>query len=195
MNPSQLANIGAALSLVAYMPYAWAVLRGHARPQRSSWLIWSVLSSTALAAVIGSGGTQGIAFTASQTGGTVAIFLLSLWRGTGSLYNRADCSVIVASAVGIGLWFLTDNPTYAMVLSIGIGAMGGSLTVLKAYRLPASEAIGPWALQMTAAGFGVASVIGATALEMAYPIYLLVLYIAIVAAGGLGRIPNPQTSS
>ena len=184
---AQLAAVAASLSVMAYLPYGWAVLRGRARPQRSSWLIWSVLSAVAFFAVLGSGGTRGLLFTGSQLAGTAAIFLLSLWSGAGSVFNRSEGAILSLSALGLLLWWATDDAAYAMALSIAIGTTGGSLTVLQAYRRPGSEALLPWAVQTLAAGFGVASALGGSMLELAYPAYLLALYAAIFGAGLAGR--------
>ena len=183
---TNLALIAAVISAAAYLPYAYAVIRGVTKPQRSSWLIWSVLSSIAFFAVIASGGTQGLFFTGAQATGTILIFTLSLWRGTGALTNRKDAMVLILSLLGLILWAVTENPNYAMALSIILGALGGSLTLIKSFTDPRSEALTPWVLQTLAAGFGSASVLGATALEMAYPLYLLALYGSILISINLG---------
>jgi hypothetical protein len=182
-----LAVFAATLSVVAYLPYAYAIVRGRAQPQRASWLIWSVLSTMAFLAVLSEGGSKSLMFTGSQTAGTIAIFLMSFWRGAGSFWSRTDMCVLGVAGLGLCLWWWTDAAGWAMALSIAIGSIGGVLTVLNAYWRPAFEAVVPWTLQVLAAILGVGSVMGGTALEIAYPLYLLVLYAAILGAALLGR--------
>lgn len=187
LDSTHIAALAGILSVAAYLPYGYDVLRGTVIPQRTSWLIWGLLSLIAFFSILMSGGSDGLLFTGAQMMGTNTIFLLSLWRGTGSLAEPADFTVISLSALGLGLWWWTDNPAWAMGLSITIGTLGGTLTVAKAYRRPRSEALRPWALQWLAALLGVGSVIDTTALEVAYPLYLFLLYSGIVGATLVGR--------
>lgn len=187
LDSTEIAVLAGGLSVMAYLPYGYSVLRKQVTPQRTSWLIWGLLSLIAFFSVLASGGSDGLFFTGAQMAGTNTIFLMSLWRGTGSLTEPADAAVVTLSGVGLGLWWWTDNPAWAMGLSITIGTLGGLLTVAKAFRRPHSEALGPWLLQWLAALLGVASVIGTTALELAYPLYLFLLYSGIVGATLGGR--------
>lgn len=195
LDSTQVAAIAGCLSIVAYLPYGYDVLRGTVIPQRTSWLIWGLLSLIAFFSVLASGGSDGLLFTGAQMAGTNTIFVMSLWRGTGSLAEPADAAVVTLSGFGLGLWWWTDNPAWAMGLSIAIGTLGGLLTVAKAFRRPRSEALGPWALQWLAAALGVGSVIGTTALEVAYPLYLFLLYSGIVGATLGGRALSRRSIS
>lgn len=188
LDSTQVAAIAGCLSIVAYLPYGYSVLRGTVIPQRTSWLIWGQLSLISFFSVLASGGSDGLLFLGAQMLGTNTIFLMSLWRGTGSLAEPADASVVTLSALGLALWWWTDNPAWAMGLSIAIGTLGGLLTVAKAFGRPHSEALSPWTLQWLAALLGVVSVIGTTALELAYPLYLFLLYSGIVGATLSGRV-------
>lgn len=191
IDPTQAALMAAGLSVIAYLPYAKAVLDDNARPQRSSWFIWALLSIVAVTSVRGSGGTQGLIFTTAQMAGTTGIFVMSLWRGTGSFVGRSELTVLGGSAAGLALWAWTSDPRWAMGLSIAVGALAGTLTISKAYRQPHTEALLPWTLQWMAAVFGVLSVLGGTAMEMAYPVYLLALYSGITGADVMGRMGVP----
>ena len=188
METSAPALISGVLSVAAYVPYTIAALRGQATPQRSSWFIWGLLSVIAFTSVLHSGGARGLVFTGAQMLGTNTVFLLSLWRGTGSIARPSDATVLGLSALGLLLWWWTDNAAWAMALAIAVGSAGGSLTIAKAFSRPRSEVLTPWVLQWLAAGFGVASVFGASAMETAYPLYLFLLYSGIAGATGIGRI-------
>jgi hypothetical protein len=182
------ALISGVLSVAAYVPYTVSTLRGRTVPQRASWFIWGLLSVIAFASVLHSGGTRGLVFTGAQMVGTNTVFLLSLWRGTGSIARRSDATVLGFSGLGLLLWWWTDNAAWAMALAIAVGSAGGSLTIAKAVSRPRSEMLTPWVLQWLAAGFGVASILGASAMEAAYPLYLFLLYSGIAGATAIGRV-------
>lgn len=179
--------LSATLSLLAYLPYVIDTLRGSTQPQRASWFIWSVLGSVALASQVSSGASTSLWFVAVQVGGTVLIFVLSLWRGTGGLMRKCDCKVMAAALLGLGLWYLTDTPAYALAISITVSLLGGSVTVAKAYADPDSETAGFWAWSAVSAVFAILSVGAWDPLMLAYPAYILGLNIAILAAMALGR--------
>ena len=112
---------------------------------------------------------------------------LSLFRGQGAFCSPRDLVVLIAAAVGLILWMLMDTAIYALMISISISLLGGSVTVLKAYRAPDSETFSTWFLSCIASWFAILSVGEANWILLAYPVYLFTLNGAIVLAIMLGR--------
>lgn len=181
------AVLSAIISCIAFVPYISDTIAGRTQPQRASWLIWSTLSSIALASQIAEGAVQSLAFAAIQCGGTILIFLLSVHRGAGGYLNRRDGFVLLAAATGLGLWYLTNSAVYALGISITISLLGGLCTITKAYCDPGSETLSCWMLGLIASAFAVMSVGQLDWVLLAYPLYLVTLYSGIVAATLLGR--------
>ncbi|MEL7012179.1 MAG: hypothetical protein AAFO72_02750 [Pseudomonadota bacterium] len=177
-----LGIVSAALSTWAFCPYILNTLRGRTKPQRASWLIWSVLSSIAFVLQIYEGAIESAWFVGSQAFGTVTVFLLSLRYGSGNLLGRQDAAVLIVALMGLIAWKLTDTPAYALAIIIGISALGGSVTVTKSYRFPSSETLTTWVLFAVASFLAVIPVQTAGWMLLAYPLYLFVLYTAIVLA-------------
>ncbi|WP_299606029.1 hypothetical protein [uncultured Tateyamaria sp.] len=189
-DPNLLWLIGIAsalLSTYAYLPYVFDTLSGRTRPQRASWMIWSVLGSIALASQIYEGASASLWFAAIQVGGTVLIFILSLKHGTGGFLNRSDACVLAAAAVGVLAWALTETAVYALAITITISMMGGAITVTKAFRSPETETLTTWSASFVAATLAIVAVGGLDWVLLAYPLYLWVLNGAIVLAILLGR--------
>jgi len=176
------AALSAMLSCMAYFPYIKDTLAGTTQPQRASWLIWSVLSSIAFASQLAEGAAQSLIFAGIQCSGTVVIFLLSIRRGAGDLITGRDGWVLLASAVGLGLWYITDSATYALVTTIAVSLLGGTVTISKAYRDPDSETPSCWLLGLAASVLAAMSVGGLDWVLLAYPLYLIALKGSIVAA-------------
>ncbi|WP_299146831.1 hypothetical protein [uncultured Tateyamaria sp.] len=177
----------ALLSIFAYLPYIRHTLAGRTQPQRTSWLIWSVLGTIALASQAYEGAQASLWFAAIQVSGTITIFLLSVRYGTGSFVTKADAGALWVAAAGLVIWVLTDTAVYALAITITISLMGGSMTILKAYRAPQSETLSTWATSCVAAGLAMVAVGHVHWVLLAYPLYLFVLNGGIVAAILLGR--------
>ncbi len=178
------------LSAVAYIPYIRDTIALRTQPQRASWLIWSVLGSIAFFSQVYEGAGSSLWFAGVQVGGTVAVFVLSIRLGVGGFLNRSDCAVLAAAGSGLILWYFTENASYALAITISISLLGGSVTVLKAYRAPQSETMVTWLMSFIASGCAILSVGTVDWVLLAYPIYLFVLNGAIVLAIVLGRMPS-----
>ena len=181
------AALSAVLSTYAYFPYALDTLAGRTRPQRASWLIWSVLGSIAVASQFVEGATHSLWFAATQVAGTIVIFLFSVRRGAGCYLRGIDAWVLLLAGLGIALWLATDHAVYALGISISISLLGGLCTVRKAYLHPESETLRTWLASFFAAGCALVAVGRVDPVLMAYPAYLLVLNGAIVTAMLIGR--------
>lgn len=192
---SATAIFGAAaalLSIIAYLPYMLHTLRGHTRPHRACWLIWSVLATISLLSQMYEGATTSLAFSAAQAGCTTLVFLLSVVRGQGTFMSRNDASVLAVAAVGIALWYVTETAAYALFIAIAISLIGGLLTVQKTYWFPDTETISTWGLSFFASCCALLAVGSLDPFLLVYPLYLFVLNGAIIGAWVFGRLPRAR---
>lgn len=179
--------ISALLSVAAFAPYIRDTLLYDTRPLRASWLIWSVLSGISFVSQVAEGATMSLFYAGVQSGGTIFIFLLAIRRGAGEFLRGSDAFVLAGACMGLFLWFATESAAYALIISCGISLLGGSVTIAKAFAQPGSETMSCWLLNLIASTFALMSVGQLDLILMAYPIYLLILNGAIVAALILGR--------
>lgn len=175
------------LSTFAFIPYILDTICQRTRPQRASWLIWSVLGSIAFASQVYEGATSSLWFAAVQVSGTIIVFLLSIRGGEGQFLSKTDWQILVAAGVGLILWSVTDNAVYALAITISISLLGGVATIVKAYHDPTSETLITWVVSLIASACAIVSVGSADLVLLAYPIYLFVLYLAFIVAITLGR--------
>ncbi len=179
--------VAAALSVIAYLPYMIATLKGHTRPHRACWFIWSVLASIAFFSQLYEGANTSLGFAGAQALCTTMVFLLSLVRGQGTVLARQDWWVLAVAALGVVVWYMTKNAAYALGVTIAISLLGGALTVQKTFYFPHSETMSTWVMSFVAACFALASVGQADWVLLAYPAYLFVLNGAILLAWWRGR--------
>lgn len=176
------------LGLFGYIPYIIDTLRGNTQPERASWLIWSTLGTIAFFSQVYEGATDSLWFAAVQVSGTITVFLLSIKRGAGEYLSRKNQIIFLIACVGIVAWYFTETAVYALAITISISLLGGSVTVLKAYENPESETFSTWFLALLASVCAVLSVGRIDWIILAYPLYLLTLYTAIVGAMVLGNL-------
>lgn len=183
-----LGELAAGLSVLGFLPYILDTMRGRTRPERVTWAIWAVLSSISAAALWATGPSAALAFAVVQAGCTAFIATLALRFGTWRAVTRFDGCVLAGAAIGLGLWAMTDSAAYALAISIAVSAVGSLPTLLKAFIAPASETWSAWALLLVAGLLAVLAVGARDPVALAYPLYLVVLYTAVLTALTLGRM-------
>lgn len=174
------------LSALCYPPYIVAILKGKAKPERASWLIWTVLTAMGFFSQLAIGATHSLWLPGVQGVGVIIVLLLSIKYGYGGLMRR-DVTTLLAAGVTLLLWYFTKSPTIAVYLVVLIDGMGAWLTVAKAYEHPETETMITWALSGTA---GVCALIAVQSLDpelLSYPLYIMTANYAVVAAMILGR--------
>lgn len=127
--------------LIGVITYIFAVIRGHTRPSKASWTIWTVL------AVLTAGGMyQAHALNvqiAAVTIGNIIITVLAFKYGRSGL-STLDKLSYTGAGLGIVLWIITQNPLYVIVTSLAINGIGAVPTIQKAWYNPREESILGW---------------------------------------------------
>ena len=174
------------LSIVMYIPYLRDIFRHTTKPERASWLIWSVLGGIAFFSQLAKGATNSLWLTGAQTFGVFVVFILSLRYGVGGLVKK-DIYALITAGLGLFAWYLTNEPAIALIFVIIIDAIGGLLTVLKAYENPDSETLITWLLSGTSGIFATLSIGSLNYVLLAYPVYIIAINYAVVTAILLGK--------
>lgn len=183
-----LGVLSAVLSGVAFLPYIIDTAKHRTRPERASWLIWSVLGAIALASQVAEGATASLWFAAVQVVGTIIIFAMAIIHGSGAFLCLRNRYVLGFALCGLVAWYFTDTSAYALAITIGISLLGGCVTVVKAFRAPHSETLSSWVMLWGASVCALLSVGTMDVMILAYPAYLFVLYSGIVCAILIGRM-------
>ncbi len=182
------------LSTFAYIPYILDTIAKRTQPQRASWLIWSVLGSIAVFSQIYEGATASLWFAGVQVSGTIIVFCLSIRSGSGGFLSRNDYYILFAAAIGLVLWYFTENAAYALAITISISLLGGLATAIKAFYHPESETLSTWVVSFIASACAMISVGKMDFVLLAYPVYLFTLYLIFIVAIVLGRARRASTT-
>lgn len=173
-------------SAISYPPYIVAMLKGKAKPERASWLIWSVLTAMGFFSQLAVGATHSLWLPGVQGVGVIIVLLLSIKYGYGGLMKR-DRVTLLAACATLLLWYFTSNAVLAVYLIVLINGMGAWLTVAKAYEHPESETMITWALSGTGGLCAILAIQGWNPELLAYPLYIMAANYAVVGAMIFGR--------
>ena len=142
---SNFVIVGTLIGAIGSLFYLINTVRGRVKPNRVSFLLWSVIPLIAFFAQI----DQGVGLESLMTFSTgflpLTVFLASfankraVWRLTGF-----DLVCGVLSVVGLVLWLMTKVGNLAILFSIVADGIAAIPTVVKAYKYPDSEMAWPW---------------------------------------------------
>jgi len=137
--------IGALIGAVGSVAYLVDTVRGKVKPNRVSFLLWSIAPLIAFAAQI----DQGVGLESLMTFSTgflpLTTFIASFvnkkaeWKIT-----KFDIGCGVLSILGLILWLVTKVGNLAITFSILADALAAIPTLVKAYRYPDTELAWPW---------------------------------------------------
>lgn len=177
--------------VVGFIPYFRDILKGTTKPERASWLIWSVLTTIAFFSQLASGAGWSLMLTGVDTLVVILIFLLSIKYGVGGVTRRDKLSLVFA-AIGLLVWYITNSPTIALVLIIAIDAVGAYLTVYKTYKDPDTETTFSWVMT-SIAGFLAIVIVGEWNVSLIiYPLYIFIANSTVVATILIAKYQRKQ---
>ena len=174
------------LGVVGIAPYIRDILLKKTKPERASWLIWMVLEGIAFFSQLAKGATNSLWLPGVETVAVAIVFILSIKYGEGGFTSR-DIIALITAFCGLIVWFFTKEASFALFIVILIDAAGAYLTVIKAYKEPASETLITWVLSVISAILAAFAVGAFNFILLLYPIYLALGNFAVVAAILLGK--------
>ncbi len=170
--------ISAILILVAAPPYIIDTIKGKTRPERVTWLIFSILGLIAFISQITLGASWSLVFSGLDTSASILVFGLSIKYGVGG-HTTLDTAALVIAGIGVVIAVLAKEPIISLLGVILADVSGTILTVKKTYLNPDSETTITWLLVGTAALFGVLTVGKFSFDILLYPFYLMIANYAV----------------
>jgi hypothetical protein len=179
--------VAGVVGLAGYAPYVRDILAGKTRPERTSWLIWTLEYAVLCAAQLAKGAGPALWLAGLQFVGVIIVYALSFKYGTGRM-DRRNATLLMCICLALSAWLFSSDATLTIWILILVEATGGLLTAIKVYREPGSETLTMWVLLSVAGGLGVFAIApGNAAILYLYPIFLVGMGGAIVAASKIGQ--------
>lgn len=171
--------ISSVLALISPLIYARAILKGEAKPHRTTRFVLLLITSLATASLFAQHDNVAIWLAGVSTLQAILIFLLSIKYGMGG-WARTDILCLLVALIGIVLWRTTDDPSLALYCSIGADFSGMIPALIKTYRLPETEIWQFYLLDVFAAIFSLLALTSWNVQGYSYPVYILAINIVMV---------------
>lgn len=171
---SPLIFFSSALGLIGPAIYIVSILKGKARPHRTTRLVLFV---------IGALGTLSFFLTQDYANFTLFIFLslanlvlllLSFKYGMGG-WSKIDVTCLFIALTGIIVWQITDNPLIALYASVIADCAGFIPALLKTYKYPETEIWLFYFCDLLASILIIIAHKNITLNQSLYPVYLIVV--------------------
>jgi hypothetical protein len=190
MNMYLLIGIVAGIvQLYAIIPYAKSILARETRPNIVSWILWTLLQLVAIwiQATSGEGFSWSLFLLLAMTFNTSLVVVLCLAGYGDKEFGIIEGASLMLVAVAAGLYAFTRNGPWAIGLNIVGDLIAASPTIVKTWRDPKSEAVGPWAIVTVAAALAVISVENPAFETVGFPAYLICANGLIAALAYIGQ--------
>ncbi len=145
MLPAYFVIIGTLIGAAGSVAYLADTVKGKVKPNRVSFLLWSIVPFIAFFAQIGQGVGLEALMTFSAGFLPFTVFIGSFvnkqaeWKLT-----RFDLVCGILSLAGLVLWMITKVGNIAIFFSIVADGLAAVPTLVKAYKYPETEIAWPW---------------------------------------------------
>lgn len=188
-------QIAGAISLLGFIPYAVAVLRRRARPNRATWIIWTAVGGLLFASYRSGADGAPCWVPLSDALGPAIIAALSLRFGEGG-FSRFDRGCLALAALSIAGWAVTGSASVALAINLTIDLLGALPTMRKAYADPASESPLTWQLFFGANALNLVALERWSLASAGYPLYIVAvsgMINVLLVAGRFRHVRNHPT--
>ncbi|HEY5139325.1 MAG TPA: hypothetical protein VIJ25_08425, partial [Methylococcales bacterium] len=145
VNHAQIGQIAGIIAFFQIIPYVVSILRGHTKPERTSYLIWLIVDIISIASYISVGARStiwtGLVF--CLTG--FLVLMLSIKHGIGG-FSKFDLTCLFLALAGVAIWISSDNALVVLYFVTFVKFIGYLPTIKKTYFLPKTENTLSWSL-------------------------------------------------
>jgi len=183
-----LVLIAASATLVAAIAYIRSMFKGHTKPNRVTWLMWTIAPFTATFASFSSGATWAVV-PVFMSGLSPFMILLASFLNKRAYWKLSlfDYACGALSVLALVLWYVTENPNVAIAFAIISDALAATPTLHKAWRNPESEFSWPFLVGVFSpmTSFLVTQTWAFS--DVAFPAYLVLINILLVFSVSKGN--------
>ena len=177
--PSTPIIISSVLALISPVVYSLAILRGNAKPHRTTRLVLLIITSLTTASLFAQGNRVAIYLAGVSTIQSIVVFILSIRYGMGG-WAKSDIICLVFALIGISLWQITKNPVIALYFAISADFLGMIPALIKTFRFPKTEIWLFYGIDTLASIFILLALKSWTLQEFSYPIYIMLINLLMV---------------
>ncbi|MCK9504435.1 MAG: hypothetical protein M0Q95_09645 [Porticoccaceae bacterium] len=127
------------ITFAAFVPYVLATLSGKTKPHVFSWVIWGTTTFIVFFAQLDAKGGMG-AWPIGVSGAiAIVIAVIALAKKTDTSITPLDWLFFISALLSLPFWYLTSDPTWAVIILTTVDLLGFGPTIRKAYAFPQDE--------------------------------------------------------
>ncbi|HNV96934.1 MAG TPA: hypothetical protein PKL13_01290 [bacterium] len=178
-----LVFVGAFVGLIFTIPYIKETIKGNTKPNRVSWLLWSIAPTIGTVASI-SNGVGWSALPVFMSGFIPFLVFIVSFINKNSYWKleKFDYLCGLFSVLALIFWAITKQPIIAIVFAILSDFSAAIPTLKKSWKYPETETVSAYVGGLFSAFTGFTAVKFWNFLEIAFLIYLVIMNIALIFA-------------
>ena len=167
---------GALIQLVGSIHYLKETIAGRTKPNRVTWLMWSLAPMIGTAAAVSDGVTLATLPVFMAGFGPFLVFVASFvnkksyWK-----LKSFDYWCGLFSVLALLLWYITKNPNIAIIFAILSDGAAAIPTLFKSWKNPETETASPYLATMVASATSFLVIDTWNFSEWAFPAYLVII--------------------
>lgn len=175
--------VGAAVQLLGVLSYMKETLHGNTKPNRVTWLMWSIAPLIATFAALADGVTWAVLPVFMAGFAPLLVFISSFvnphayWK-----LERFDYLCGLFSILALVLWVITREPAVAIGFAIASDAFAAAPTLVKSWKYPETETVDAYTTGVFNALTSFAAIKTWTFAAFAFPVYLVLVNSALILA-------------
>ena len=138
-----LGILAGSCSVVAITYYVRSILQKETKPNRASWIIWSITNTILLVSYFSVGARSTIFLPIVYFFNGLIVLMFSFRYGISSL-SKLDYFSIFVAGFSLFVWFITKTPLTALLMNLLMDSAGYLPTIKKSYFDPFSESRVAW---------------------------------------------------
>jgi len=172
--------VGAVIATAGSLSYLIDTLKGRVKPNRVSFLLWSLAPLIAFFAEI----RQGVGIQALMTfmaGFLPLMIFIASFVNKKAVWNltRFDLTCGALSIVGLVLWYITQSGNIAILFSIIADGLAAIPTVVKSFHYPETESAVPFIASAISAVLTLLTITVWNLANVAFPLYIAFITLVI----------------
>lgn len=177
MIPEYFAYLTIIIGLVGVSLYIKDTFLGKTRPNRVSWIFWTIAPLVGVLISYKSGVSVAILASTFMAGFGPLLVVLASFFNKNSYWKitKFDIGCGILSAIAIVVWVTTKNGTVSLIFAILADLFAGLPTVIKSWKHSETETIGPYLSGNLNSIITFLVIKDFSFLNLSFPIYLLVL--------------------
>lgn len=178
-----LIYVGAIAQLIGVASYIKETLKGKTKPNRVTWLLWTVAPFIATAAAL-SAGVRWSVLPVFMAGFGPLLVLLASFVNKKSYWKLEKFDYVCGffSVLALIFWAITKAPMIAIIFSILSDGFAGIPTLIKSWKYPETETVDAYTTGLFSALTSFFAIKFFSFAALAFPIYLSIMNSFLILA-------------